>query len=116
VGLAGQGQNSLEEFQQLLPVAGIELQVTRLGHSVGNDQRLQSPGLVIVPPRVVGWVQGQAVILNPRDHLIDKAEPLRNRASSVQFFDQVRFVSAGRRKKVEPLLRPDQSPAVGRRQ
>ncbi len=29
---------------QLLPVAGIELQATRLEHSVGNDQRSKAQG------------------------------------------------------------------------
>ncbi len=55
-------------------------------------------------------VQGQAVILNPRDHLFDKLNPPES--GELRLVLTRSFRERGRRKKVEPLLRLTRS-AVG---
>ena len=55
VGLAGQGEGTPKQVLQMLSVAITQVQVGHLGPTVGNDERLQRPCLVIIP---AGFVRG----------------------------------------------------------
>src|SRR6185437_13565914 len=92
VGLACQGQSTAKQILQMPAISSTQVKPVYLGPAVGHDERLQRPGLVVVP---TGSLLGHQVDL-PRtdaaDQLAHQVEPIRNGPVCEQSLKQLHFM------------------------